>query len=448
LVVYGFEKEIRLWEVATGKDLRRIANPREVVSAVAFSRDAKQLAAFCSEDRTGGETTAHLWDIATGQEVGKWPASTGRVLTFSPDGKGLTAIGVTFPPTPEEDTTVHCWDVTTGKGSHFTLPRRYRVIGTALSPDGKSLALGRMDGSIDLCELATGQVRRQFTGHQGFIPSLAFSADGKTLLSGSSDTTALVWDVTGLAQDRRDRRPPSPEQVQAWWADLADADAIKAYQALWNLTAAPGQAVPWLKDRLKPVATADPHHVARLIADLDSERFLVRDKAMGELEKLGESAHGLLQKAVEGRPSLETRQRLAKLLDKLDGLVTAAEDRRALRAVEVLEHIGTAEARQVLEAVSRGVPEARLTREAKAALERLAAGPSTPSDGKSMMRSSRRVFSDHRSPSDATSCPPDRDRVLSRRHPGPHQLAWLRLPRTQAGRRRRRELWGELPGGG
>ncbi|HEV2949760.1 MAG TPA: hypothetical protein VGX70_20455, partial [Gemmataceae bacterium] len=93
-----------------------------------------------------------------------------------------------------------------------------------------------------------------------------------------------------------------------------------------------------------------------------------------ELEKLGEPALGALRKAMKGHPSAEARRRLEQLINKQDlELVNPSPDhRRSVRAVEVLELAGTPEAQKVLKTLSQGAPEARLTQEAKASLERLA----------------------------------------------------------------------------
>ena len=82
-----------------------------------------------------------------------------------------------------------------------------------------------------------------------------------------------------------------------------------------------------------------------------------------------------MRKALESDPSPEARRRIGKLLDALAGPVTAGEALRVLRAVEVLEYIGTPEAQAVLKELAQGAPEARLTQEAKAALDRLAKRP-------------------------------------------------------------------------
>src|SRR5207253_1065466 len=80
--------------------------------------------------------------------------------------------------------------------------------------------------------------------------------------------TALAWDVTGLAG--KEPKELAEKDLQARWADLAGADAARAYDAAWRLITVPKQAVPFLARRLRPVA-ADPNEAARLIAELDSK---------------------------------------------------------------------------------------------------------------------------------------------------------------------------------
>jgi hypothetical protein len=241
------------------------------------------------------------------------------------------------------------------------------------------LALGDADGTLRLCLAATGKELRRRRGHRGGITCLTFFADGKTLASGSWDTTALVWDVS----DPLGRKGERPEELgtrrlEALWADLAADDAAKAYRAVGELAAAPGQAVPFLQGRLRPVPVVEPKQIALLLADLDGDDFGVREKATAELEKLGEAVEPALRKALQGAPSLEMRRRAEALLQKLRKESPGPERLRELRALEVLEQIGGDRVRQQLLRLAEGVPEARLTREAKASLERLARRP-TPS---------------------------------------------------------------------
>ena len=92
-----------------------------------------------------------------------------------------------------------------------------------------------------------------------------------------------------------------------------------------------------------------------MLADLDHQQFSVRQKAADELEKLGELATLPVKEALAGKPSLERRQRLERVRDRLVAATTVTtEQRQALRSVEVLERIGTPEAQQVLRSLAEG----------------------------------------------------------------------------------------------
>jgi hypothetical protein len=159
--------------------------------------------------------------------------------------------------------------------------------------------------------------------------------------------------------------------LSALWDDLADADARKAHRAMTALLAAGGQGVSFLKGHLRPAGAIDRERIERLLADLDSDQFAVRQKASRELRELGDAAEPALSQALAGQPSAEQRRRLKELLREL-GPARPPERLRELRSVEVLEHLGTPDAQQALASLARGAAVARLTREAKASLERLA----------------------------------------------------------------------------
>src|SRR5262249_25203490 len=103
-----------------------------------------------------------------------------------------------------------------------------------------------------------------------------------------------------------------------------------------------------------------------------------RQKAMKELASLHEVAEVALEAVLEGKPPAELRLRVQQLLDRVKRGDPPAERLRALRAVEVLEAVGTAEARQVRRALARGEPRDLLTEQAQSALERLKKSPTPP----------------------------------------------------------------------
>jgi WD40 repeat protein len=416
----GLDGTVRLWDPATGREVGRLPRKDARAESVAYSPDGRTLVSGHRDGRDhftahfwdatthrerggvsgltgylfsrpfspGGKMLAtvdltpperqgaiHLWDAATGNEVRRWDLGQVRDVAFSADGRTLAAARRLRQAEGTSDTALHFLDLATGKDRRFMLSREALTC-LAFSPDGRTLAFGTADGTVVLWEVAAGQVRNRLRGHVAAITQLSFSPDGRVLASGSQDTTALLWDLAGLAGAERTRaRVLAREDLQALWADLAGADAARAYQAMRTLTASHGQAVPFLGERLAPVPVIDPRRLAGLIDALDSPQFTEREKATRELEQLGEPARPALRRALEARPPLEARKRLEGLLAESGIPVVAPELLRPLRAVEVLEHVGTQEARRVLKGLARGAPEARLTREAEAALQRLARRP-------------------------------------------------------------------------
>jgi hypothetical protein len=231
------------------------------------------------------------------------------------------------------------------------------------------------DRLIRVWEVATRQERCRFRSPDKKPCSLAFAPDGLTLAQGSEDITVLLWDVTGR-REKGQLRPVSlsTKELQALWTDLARADAAAAHRAIWTLTAGAKDSVPFIQEHLRPISPADGRIVARLVADLDNDRFATRQEATEQLEKLGELAVPALRKALQPKSPLETRKRIERLLEKVDAeQEQPLPDRlRVRRALEALEHMNTAAARQVLEQFSKGAPAAELTEQAKASLQRLA----------------------------------------------------------------------------
>jgi hypothetical protein len=159
----------------------------------------------------------------------------------------------------------------------------------------------------------------------------------------------------------------------ALWEQLGGG-AERAHQAMGILDRAKEQTVAWLKDQLLRSQPPDSERVVRLLRELDDEQFAVREQAQTQLHRLGELVQPALRKALEGQPTAEVRRRVTRLLEQLDR-GPSPEQLRSLRAIEVLERLGTPEARKVLEELAKGTALARQTQEATASLDRLARRP-------------------------------------------------------------------------
>jgi hypothetical protein len=233
------------------------------------------------------------------------------------------------------------------------------------------LASGGGDGTVRLWDLPSGKEVGRLEGHKSCVFAVAFSPDGRTLVSGGLDKTALLWNVSRVTGRRGKPAKRSSSDLQADWRDLA-GDAAVGYAALRRLVSSPQRAVALLGKQLQSARPPDAKRIARLLVDLDHKRFRVREKASRELKALAEFAAPALRKALAGKQSLEVQQRLKRLRHRLEGGSLSGETLRHIRAVEALEAIGNPQARRLLDKLAAGPAEMRLTQEAKAAAGHLA----------------------------------------------------------------------------
>ncbi len=363
---------LRLLDVTTGQIVREINPGSFMVHGASLLPDGVSLVVWT------GDRKARVWDVRTGKttrEVEYTEAVKTRVgpvavpfggrqeayfaATVSPDGR-LIAFG-------SEKDMIAVHDLADG-AELFRIEKLSRGINClAFSPDGRTLAWGsHSDPRVHLLEVGTGKERHVFTGHRGGVVSLTYSADGKSLVSSGNDTTLLVWDLTV-----RDGALSAAE-IEAGWNDLL-GDAPRAYRAVRKLAASPTSVVDFLRRRIKPTAPVDEKRIASLIAALDSDDFAARQKAVTELENLGDLAAPACRKTLAGRPSLEAHRRLERLRKKqiTEASNPSAERVRMLRALEILERAGSAEVRQLLAMLAKGAPGSWLAEEAQSALSRL-----------------------------------------------------------------------------
>jgi WD40 repeat protein len=181
---------VKLWDMATGRELLTIQGVADAVLGVTVSLDGRMLAT------AGADGKAKIWDVAAGKLITSIDAEDGAVngVAFSPDGKLLA--------TADDDGTAKLWDVASGRklrafeGHNDIVNDIFNPVNSvAFSPDGKTLATAHFDKTAKLWDVASGRELRTFEGHAESVEDVAFSPDGKTLATASVDETARLWNV-------------------------------------------------------------------------------------------------------------------------------------------------------------------------------------------------------------------------------------------------------------
>ena len=229
ILASGAEDGIKLWDVATRREIATLEGHTDFVHSVTFSPDGKTLASGARDRkvklwdivvRTNTATFEHedwvwsvafsldgatlasgaennglkLWDIATEREI-SFPHLPDEIdgwtvlsVAFSLDGSkialGLSASGMLY-------------EVGTGREIAF-LGHRSGVLSVAFSPDSTTVASGGSDDTIKLWNVDTGQIIATLGEHGGFVQSVAFSPDGTLLAAGLYNHTIKLWDMKTL----------------------------------------------------------------------------------------------------------------------------------------------------------------------------------------------------------------------------------------------------------
>jgi len=368
LVTIYADQELHLSELATGKLLCQLElekNKAGLISWLRFTPDGRALV-------TGeGWQKVHLWDPATGKhragltlpaerEPHQEPLDNYKWLAaFTPDGRYLFT---------SSTTNLWVWDLVARREiGPFEEDDYLGRVGfsspVAVSPDGRLMAWFDRARKLRLYEVCTGKIVHRF---EEDYSSIAFAPSGWRLATGcDADSSILIWDLPLLF---RSQPPPGNDtSPEALWAVLK-SDAVQAHRALWRLAALP-EVDAFLARRLQPVEAVPPDQLRTLLADLGSTDFDKRERADQALAAAREAVRAALVKASARTEDLEVRRRLERLQERLQ--VRAPERLREARAVLALEARGTVEALRLLQRLAAGLPEARLTHEAKEALQRL-----------------------------------------------------------------------------
>lgn len=386
---YGGDMAVRFFDTATGKQTRDIENDEQIFG-LALSPDSRLLAVSTRQ-------RIELWNTENGEEVRTSAAGQNamyRLLTFSPDGKMLAAIG-------QEPRTVHIWETASlkeresvhfggvaatnqGRGKRRVfIPggnQNAGILALAFSPESRLLAASTMDSTLHLWDLQANRETAPLTGFRGNVGAMVFPPDGKELVAMDSEGTRLTWRMNAIRRGNQSRLASlNDADFAELWTDLTEPDLFRAYRARRHLVADPKRALPLLAQNLKPIPPGNAARIQELMKELTSPNAGLRRKAMMEMRtKHGEAALGALmqQYGAQVNQGVVSGNAGIVLLQKLNLQYNTPERARDLKAVHILEEIGTPEARAVLEKLSKGAAGASLTTESKAALDRLSAAAS------------------------------------------------------------------------
>ncbi|MBI4613646.1 MAG: TIR domain-containing protein [Planctomycetes bacterium] len=266
----SYDKTVRIWDAATGRELACLRGHKKRVAGVAFSADGARVASG-SYDKT-----VRIWDAATGRELACLRGHKNRVagVAFSVDGTRVAS--------GSYDTTVRIWDAATNREVACLRGHENEVTSIALSPDGTRVAGGSWDRTVRIWDAATGREVACLRRHEGNVTSVAFSPDGARLASASEDRTVRLWDTATCREVAC-----LPGQEAAVKSVAFSPDGARVASGLWDGSvriwdAASAWEVPRLRghgDRVGNVVFSSDG--ARVASGSDDKTVLIWDGATG-----------------------------------------------------------------------------------------------------------------------------------------------------------------------
>ncbi len=236
------DKTIKIWNLATGQEIRTFTGHSNYVNYLAISPDGQTLVS------SSADKTIKVWNLATGQEIRSLTGYSKYIDYFVISSDWQTIA------TGSADKIIKIWNLSTGKEIHTLTGHSNTVNFVAISPDGQTLASASADKTIKIWNLVTGQEIRTLTGHSSFVNYLVISPDGQTLASASADKTIKVWN---LATGQEIRTLAGHSSYVDYLVISSDGETLVSGSAdktikIWNLTT--GKEIRTLTGHSKPIA--------------------------------------------------------------------------------------------------------------------------------------------------------------------------------------------------
>jgi hypothetical protein len=298
------------------------------------------------------------------------------MLDFSPDGTNLIACERSI-----QDAVIHLLDSANGKALREPIIYKYKqpAIQTSptlptfptaqISPGGLLLAASFDSPITDIWEMATMRKAFGIAGYRD-CTNIVFRSATQLITTGGSDEVCL-WDLAMTPPFRHFGETTAKRKESAW-------DALKSLDAMYGVAATeyfignPKEFLESARDNQLVPPLPPQERMEALIKDLNHSVYLNREKAKAELVAYGEVAEIGLQGALMKNISLEARNRIKDILSRIpkaDGLGSDAH--RQLRAIFILQRIGTPECLAILERVERTALDRTVLSRAKEAALRL-----------------------------------------------------------------------------
>jgi WD40 repeat protein len=291
LVSADIHKQIKLHDVLTGKPLGTINNAgnddvHEVI-ALAISRDCRVFAASV------GDKTIELRDVATGGEVHSLKTHSYGVFAtaFSAVGRWLATGG--------QENTIKLWEAATGRELRTLDPKGGYVNSLSFSPDEKLLASGDLSGKITVWDVANGQLVRSFQGHfvlkggatrSASVNAVAFSPDGKWIVSGGSDYSVKLWDLATWSEAQPAKKHAAEVNAVAFSSDgklIASGSADETIR-IWEATTG------------RELRTLSGHKGEVLSVSFSPDKHWIASGGSDRVVRIWDTASGLLLRSLPG----------------------------------------------------------------------------------------------------------------------------------------------------